>query len=83
MGRGSTDISISQGEGIKLIQYQIMYRFGDSETITTNQGTVGIKFIEDKVVAFAQQFAIKLIHSSPYYAQANGKAVATNKIIIG
>lgn len=45
----------------------------------TDQGT---KFTSDKVVAFTQQFSIKLIHSTPYYAPVNGQVEATNKIII-
>lgn len=39
-------------------------------------------FTREKVVAFAKQYGIKMIHSSPYYAQENGQAEATNKIII-
>ena len=32
--------------------------------------------------AFAQQFGFQLVHSSPYYAKANGQVEATNKILI-
>ena len=39
-------------------------------------------FTGDKVKAFMQDYEIKLIHSSPYYAQANGQAKATNKVLI-
>lgn len=49
------------------------------ETITDDQGTI---FIGDKVVTFCQQFDIKIFHSTPYYAQANRQAEATNKIVI-
>lgn len=62
-------VNISQDEVIKFIEYQIMYRFGVPKTITTNQNTV---FRGVKVVAIAQKFGIKLMHSAPYYAQANG-----------
>jgi len=34
------------------------------------------------MVAFLQQFGIKLIYSAPYYAQVNGQVEATNKILI-
>jgi len=33
----------------------------------------------DKMVAFVQQFGIKLIHSFPYYAHANGQVEAINR----
>ena len=39
-------------------------------------------FIGDKVKSFVQEYGIKLIHSSPYYAQANGQIEATNKVLI-
>jgi hypothetical protein len=32
---------------------------------------------------FASSLKIKLLNSSPYYAQANGQAKASNKIVIG
>ena len=35
-----------------------------------------------KVKSFAQEYGIRLIHASPYYAQVNGQAEATNKILI-
>jgi len=36
-------------------------------------------FTVDKMVAFVQQFGIKLIHSFPYYAHANGQVEAINR----
>lgn len=73
-------VEVSQDEVIKFIQYRIMHRFGIPKTVITNQVTT---FTWDKMVGFAQQFGIKLIYSTPYYAQANFQAEATNKIIIG
>ena len=32
--------------------------------------------------AFAESYKIKLLNSSPYYAQANGQAESSNKILI-
>jgi hypothetical protein len=32
---------------------------------------------------FASSLKTKLLNSSPYYAQANGQAKASNKIVIG
>lgn len=72
-------VNVTHDEVIKFIQRQIIYRYGILETIATDQGTM---FTREKVVAFAQQYRIKMIHSSPYYAQTNGQAEATNKIII-
>ena len=39
-------------------------------------------FTRDKVKLFVQEYGIKLIHSSLYYAQANGQAEVTNKVLI-
>ena len=36
----------------------------------------------EKIKAFAQQFGFRLIHSSLYYAQANGQVEAINKVLI-
>lgn len=55
------------------------HRFGIYETVAADQGTI---FIGDRVMAFAQQFGITFWHSTPFYSQTNGKAEATNKIII-
>ena len=32
--------------------------------------------------AFIESYKIKLLNSSPYYAQANGQAESSNKILI-
>ena len=61
--------NVSQADAIRFIEKHIIYRFGIPETITANQGTI---FIGDKVKAFVQEYGIRLIHSSPYYAQVNG-----------
>ena len=39
-------------------------------------------FTSDEFQAFAEDMGIKLVNSSPYYAQANGKAEAANKSVI-
>nr|AAM01153.2 Putative retroelement [Oryza sativa Japonica Group] len=57
----------------------IIYRFGISQTITTDQGSI---FVSDEFVQFADSMGIKLLNSSPYYAQANGQAEASNKSLI-
>nr|KYP72165.1 Transposon Ty3-G Gag-Pol polyprotein [Cajanus cajan] len=50
------------------------------QTITTDQGTI---FTGRKVTRYAESRGIKLITSTPYYAQANGQVEAANKLIIG
>ena len=47
--------------------------------MTTDQGP---SFISKEVRAFAESYKIKLLNSSPYYAQANGQAESSNKILI-
>ena len=56
-----------------------MYRFGIPQTITTDQGTM---FTSKEFGDFAASMGIKLLNSSPYYAQANGQAEASNQIMI-
>ena len=72
-------VNVSQADMIMFIKTQIIYRFEVLETITTNQGTM---FIEKKMKIFAQQFGFQLVHSSPYYTQANRQAEASNKVLI-
>ena len=54
----------------------IVYRFGIPQTITTNQGTL---FTSGEFDEFAIGMGIKVLNSSPYYAQANGQVEASNK----
>ena len=51
----------------------------DPQTITTDGGSV---FISEEFRKFADDMGIKLIRSSPYYAQANGQAEASNQSLI-
>jgi hypothetical protein len=39
-------------------------------------------FVSKEVREFAEFYKIKLLNSSPYYAQANGQAESSNKILI-
>ena len=52
---------------------------GIPQTITTDQGTMFTSLEFDE---FAIGMGIKVLNSSPYYAQANGQAEASNKGII-
>ena len=64
---------------IEFVKEHIVYRFGTPQTITTDQGCM---FISEEFAEFAASMGIKLLNSSPYYAQANGQAEASNKGII-
>ena len=64
---------------IDFVKEHIVYRFGIPQTITTDQGTM---FTSGEFDEFAIGMGIKVLISSPYYAQANGQAEASNKGII-
>jgi transposase InsO family protein len=49
------------------------------QTITTDQGS---QFTSGEFEEYVNSFGIKLLNSSPYYAQANRQAEAVNKGII-
>jgi len=54
---------------IDFVKEHIIYQFGISQTITTNQDTM---FTSGEFDEFAIGMRIKVLNSSPYYAQANG-----------
>jgi transposase InsO family protein len=64
---------------IEFVKEHIIYRFGIPQTITTDQGS---QFTSSEFKKFVESMGIKLLNSSPYYAQANGQAEASNKIMI-
>ncbi|XP_043714618.1 uncharacterized protein LOC122662975 [Telopea speciosissima] len=70
--------SISQTDVIQFLKTQIIHRFGLPETITCDNGSV---FTGDQVLAFAASHGITITHSTPSYAQGNGQAEASNKIL--
>ena len=63
--------NMTHKEVIEFITEHIIYRFGIPQTLTMDQGP---SFISKEVLAFAESYKIKLLNSSPYYAQANGQA---------
>jgi transposase InsO family protein len=71
--------TITSKNMIDFVQEHIIYRFGIPQTITTDQGTM---FTSEEFRDFAASIGIKLLNSSPYYAQANGQAEASNQILI-
>jgi hypothetical protein len=64
---------------VEFVKEHIIYRFGIPQTITTDQGA---QFVSFEFREFAESIGIKLLNSSPYYAQDNGQAEASNKIMI-
>ena len=54
---------------IDFVKEHIVYRFGIPQTNTTDQGTM---LTSEEFRDFAASMGIKLLNSSPYYAQANG-----------
>nr|KYP35159.1 Pro-Pol polyprotein [Cajanus cajan] len=70
---------VEQKDIIDFVEDHIITRFGIHQTITTDQGTVSTG---RKIAQYAQSRGIKLMTSTPYYAQANGQVEAANKILI-
>ncbi|KAI5316193.1 hypothetical protein L3X38_045369 [Prunus dulcis] len=66
-------------EIITFIEEQIIQRFGIPESITTDRGS---SFISRDMLDMAETFKFRLLQSTPYYAQANGQAESSNKVII-
>ena len=64
---------------IQFIKKHIIHRFGIPQSITTDQGTM---FTGDEMTYFAKDYGIQLIKSTPFYAQENGQAEASNKVLI-
>jgi hypothetical protein len=64
---------------INFIKEHVIHRFGIPQTIITDGGSV---FISEEFKKFSADVGIKLIRSSPYYAQANGQAEASNESLI-
>jgi hypothetical protein len=67
--------TVTSKDVINFIKEHVIHRFGIPQTITTNGGSV---YISEEFRKFAADVGIKLIRSSPYYAQANGQAEASN-----
>ncbi|CAL2265450.1 unnamed protein product [Prunus armeniaca] len=72
--------SISSKQVVRFFENHIVHRFGILETITADNGPV---FASAETREYAERMGIKLVHSMPYYPQANGQAEASNKVIKG
>jgi hypothetical protein len=71
--------SVTSRDVISFFKEHVIHRFRIHQTITTDGGSV---FISDEFKKFPTDMGIKLIRSSPYYAQANGQAEASNPSLI-
>jgi transposase InsO family protein len=71
--------TVASKDVINFIKEHVIHRFRIPQTITTDGGSV---FISEEFRKFAADVGIKLIRSSPYYAQANGQAEASNQSLI-
>jgi transposase InsO family protein len=66
-------------EVIHFISEHIIHRFSIPQTLIMDHGSL---FISHQVREFAESLKIKLLSSSPYYAQANGQAESSNRTLI-
>jgi hypothetical protein len=71
--------TVTSKDVINFIKEYVIHKFGIPQTITTDGGSV---FISEKFKKFITDVGIKLIRSSPYCAQANGQAKASNQSLI-
>jgi hypothetical protein len=71
--------NMSHKEVIQFISEHIIHRFDIPQTLTMDQGS---SFMSHQVHKFVESLKIKLLSSSPYYAQANGQAESSNKTLI-
>jgi hypothetical protein len=71
--------NITHREVINFVQEHIIYRFGVPQTLTTDQGP---SFKSHQFRELEESMKMMLLNSSPYYAQANGQAKASNKVLI-
>jgi hypothetical protein len=71
--------NMTHKEVILFISEHIIHRFGISQTLTTDKGS---SFMSHQICEFVESLKIKLLSSSLYYAQANGRAESSNKTLI-
>jgi hypothetical protein len=66
-------------ELMHFISEHIIHRFSILQMLTTDQGS---SYMSHQVCEFAESLKIKLLSYAPYYAQANGQTVSSNKTLI-
>jgi hypothetical protein len=72
--------NMTHKEVIEFVTEYIIHRFSIPQTLTNDQGP---SFMSKEVHEFAELYKIKLLNSSPYYAQANGQTESSNMTLIG
>jgi hypothetical protein len=70
---------VTSKDVINFMKGHVIHMFGIPQTIMTDGGPA---FISEEFRKFTADVGIKLIRSSPYYAQANGQAEASNQSLI-
>jgi hypothetical protein len=70
---------VASRDVIKFIKEHVIHRFRIPQNITIDGGSV---FISEEFMKFTTDMGIKLIRSSPYYAQANRQDEASNQSLI-
>jgi IS30 family transposase len=66
-------------EVIRFLQEHIIHQFRIPQTLTTDQGA---SFMSHQFKEYANSLKIKILNSSPYYAQTNGQVESSNKTLI-
>jgi transposase InsO family protein len=66
-------------EVIEFITKHIIHRFDIPQALTIDRGT---SFMSREVREFVESYKMKLLNSSPYYAQANGHTESSNRTLI-
>ncbi|XP_059628796.1 uncharacterized protein LOC132271433 [Cornus florida] len=68
-----------QSTVINFIKKHIIHRFGFPETPTTDRS---LSLVGSEVIDYYAKYDIKVISSTPYFAQVNRQAKASNKVIL-
>jgi hypothetical protein len=71
--------NITHREVISFVQEHIIHRFRMPQTLTMEQGA---SFMSHQFKEFAASMKIKVLNSSPYYAQDNVQAKSSNKTML-
>ncbi|XP_059650250.1 uncharacterized protein LOC132296016 [Cornus florida] len=72
-------VSVTHNIVIQFLERHIFHRFGLLETIVADNGSV---FRANEVLQIGIDIQVKMVTSTPYYAQGNGQAEASKKVVI-
>ncbi|XP_048229098.1 uncharacterized protein LOC125369869 [Ricinus communis] len=70
---------VEQKDVIQFIKENLIHEFRIPQLITRYQETM---FIGEEMKDYIEDYGIKLINSTPYYAHANRQAKASNKVLV-